>query len=210
VWFCSIDTTFAASRVTKSLTKFNWPLSKLLFSLIDSIGPLCKRPATYANPLPGAAGHPATLLWSQHLPENEQMARPPGLWHQQALRHVGPSHSHAAGHSQGDPDILFLHKLLRYIRDLISPQEFQEPEALIQRCNAIWEDRIEEEGAAAVATSRPPPPPSMVTAVPPLRSVGRVPLALGGSGEATAGVSTTPVSVPKAKKCEKGCSYQEN
>ncbi len=49
-WFSSIDGTFAASRVTKSLTKFNWALSKLPFSLIDSIGPLCKCPATYADP----------------------------------------------------------------------------------------------------------------------------------------------------------------
>jgi hypothetical protein len=45
-WFCSIDATFAASRVTKSLTKFDWALSKLPFSLIDSISLLCKRPAT--------------------------------------------------------------------------------------------------------------------------------------------------------------------
>jgi hypothetical protein len=41
-WFCCIDAMFAASRITVSLTEFNWALSKLLFSLIDSIGPLCK------------------------------------------------------------------------------------------------------------------------------------------------------------------------
>jgi hypothetical protein len=72
--------------------------------------------------------------------------------------------------------VLFLRKLPSYIRDLINPREFQEPEALIQRCNEIWEDRSEEEGAAAVAILRPHPP-SMVTAAPPLCSVGRVPLA---------------------------------
>jgi hypothetical protein len=44
------------------------------------------------------------LLWSQHLPENEQMAGPLGLRQQQALRHVGPYHSSAAGHSEGDLD----------------------------------------------------------------------------------------------------------
>ncbi len=49
-WFCSIDETFATSKVTKSLTKFDWALSKLPFSLIDSISLLCKRPATYADP----------------------------------------------------------------------------------------------------------------------------------------------------------------
>ena len=37
--------------------------------------------------------------------------------------------------------VLFLRKLLRYIRDLINPREFQELEALIQQCNEIWEDR---------------------------------------------------------------------
>jgi hypothetical protein len=40
---------FAASKITMSLTKFNWALSKLLFSLINSIGPLCKRPSTYRD-----------------------------------------------------------------------------------------------------------------------------------------------------------------
>jgi hypothetical protein len=49
-WFCSIDATFAASRVRKLLTKFNWALSKLPFSLIISIGPLCKRPVSYPDP----------------------------------------------------------------------------------------------------------------------------------------------------------------
>jgi hypothetical protein len=33
--------------------------------------------------------------------------------------------------------ILFLRKLPRYIRDLINPREFQEPEAFIQQCNEI-------------------------------------------------------------------------
>ncbi len=49
-WFCCIDAMFAASKITASLTKFNWALSKLPFSLIDSIGPLCKRLSTYRNP----------------------------------------------------------------------------------------------------------------------------------------------------------------
>ncbi len=39
-WFFSINAMFAASKITASLTKFNFALSKLLFSLIDTIGPL--------------------------------------------------------------------------------------------------------------------------------------------------------------------------
>jgi hypothetical protein len=40
---------FAASRVTKLLTKFNWALSKLPFSPIDSMGLLCKHLASYLD-----------------------------------------------------------------------------------------------------------------------------------------------------------------
>ncbi len=39
--------------------------------------------------------------------------------------------------------VLFLRKLPRYIRDLINPREFKEPEILIQWCNNIWEDHNE-------------------------------------------------------------------
>jgi hypothetical protein len=39
--------------------------------------------------------------------------------------------------------VLFLRKLLRYIRDLINPRKFQEPEILIQWYNDIWEDHNE-------------------------------------------------------------------
>jgi hypothetical protein len=38
---------FAASKITALQIKFNWALSKLPFSLIDSIGPLCKGPSSY-------------------------------------------------------------------------------------------------------------------------------------------------------------------
>ncbi len=48
MYMYSIDAAFAASKVTSSFTKFNWALSKLPFSLIDSIGPLC--PSSYRDP----------------------------------------------------------------------------------------------------------------------------------------------------------------
>ncbi len=49
-WFCSIDATFAASWFTRSPTKFHWALSKLPFTLIDSISPLCRNPSAYTDP----------------------------------------------------------------------------------------------------------------------------------------------------------------
>jgi hypothetical protein len=67
-WFCCIDATFATSMVKRSLTKFNWVLSKLPFALIDSIGPLYKNPSAYADPYQELRD---ILLRSQHLPEDE-------------------------------------------------------------------------------------------------------------------------------------------
>jgi hypothetical protein len=49
-WFYCIDAMFAAAKITSSLTKFNWGLSKLQFSLIDTIGLLCKHPSSYRDP----------------------------------------------------------------------------------------------------------------------------------------------------------------
>jgi hypothetical protein len=49
--------------------------------------------------------------------------------------------------------VLFLCKFPRYIRSLINPGELQEPEALIQHCNEIWEDQSTEEAAAAAAAA---------------------------------------------------------
>jgi hypothetical protein len=54
--------------------------------------------------------------------------------------------------------VLFLHKLLRHIRNLINPRAFKEPEDFIQRCNEIWEDQTAEEAAAAAAVPRPHSP----------------------------------------------------
>jgi hypothetical protein len=41
---------FVAAKITTSLTKFNWALSKLPFSLIDTISPLGKHPSSYRDP----------------------------------------------------------------------------------------------------------------------------------------------------------------
>jgi hypothetical protein len=112
---------------------------------------------------------------------------------------------------------LSLRKLPHYIRDLINPWEFQEPETLIQRCNEIWEDLSEEEGAAsasaaaaaATATLRPhsrsssspfrgkgPPAKSPASAAHP-------PPAHPGAAAATTGASTTPVLAPKPRSARR-------
>jgi hypothetical protein len=49
--------------------------------------------------------------------------------------------------------VLFLRKLPCYIRNLINPRKFQEPEDLIQHCNEIWEDQSIEKAAAAAAAA---------------------------------------------------------
>jgi hypothetical protein len=67
-WFCGINATFATSRVTRSLTKFNWALPKLPFALIDSIGPLYKNPSAYTDPYQELQD---ILLRSQRLPEDD-------------------------------------------------------------------------------------------------------------------------------------------
>jgi hypothetical protein len=40
---------FAASRITALLRKFTYALSKLPFSLIDIISPLCREPSSYCD-----------------------------------------------------------------------------------------------------------------------------------------------------------------
>ncbi len=49
MWFCSINSTSAASRVTLSLTKFHWAVSKLPSTLVNT-GPLWNNHTAVANP----------------------------------------------------------------------------------------------------------------------------------------------------------------
>jgi hypothetical protein len=110
---------------------------------------------------------------------------------------------------------------------LINPWEFQEPETLIQRCNEIWEDRSQEEAAAAAAaaattaTSRPHSPfQGTRCSSSPCRWKGPagdkssrrrypIPGLLRGSGSDRWYFYHSRFG-SKAKKCKKGCSYQEN
>ncbi len=89
------------------------------------------------------------------------MAGLPRVRQQQALRHVGQLHRPAAVYSEGDPDSPLPLKIAAPHQKPDQPAGV--PEALIQRCNEIWEDqRIEEAAdvtaAAAEATARPHSP----------------------------------------------------
>ncbi len=213
-WFCCIDAMFAASKITASLTKFNWALSKHPFSLIDSIGPLCKRPSTYRDPyqeLQDILLHSYCLI----------ATRRTGKW----LDYLGVMWDNLTALQPATvkeiQTVLFLCKLPRYIRNLINPRELQEPEALIQRCNEIWEDQSAEEAAEAAATARPHSP---------FRGTccSSSPFRRKGPAGDKSGRRRSPTPAPargggsdrwcfyhshfgsKAKKCEKGCSCQEN
>jgi hypothetical protein len=160
-WSCSFSTTLATSRVSRSLTKFHWALSKLPFMLINSIGPFCRNPSTYTDPYQelqdillhsyGLSASQRTGKWLDHpgLGNN----KPSVLWDQ--LNALQPATVKEI------QTVIFLRKLPSYIRDLINPQEFQDPETLTQQCNEIWEDWGQDLGAAAAvatAVSRPHSP----------------------------------------------------
>ena len=49
-WFININSTFAASGVTRPLTKFHWAVSKLPVTLMDTIGHICDNPSAYQDP----------------------------------------------------------------------------------------------------------------------------------------------------------------
>jgi hypothetical protein len=198
-WFCSIDATFAASWFTRSLTKFHWALSKLPFTLTDSISPICEKPSAYANPYqePGVRASQGTGKRLDHpgLGNN----KPSVLWDQFNARQPATV--------KEIQTVLFLYKLPHYIRDLINPREFQDPETLTQWCNEIWENWCQDEGAtaaaAAAAVSRTHSPfrgnhrtssPFCGKVLPAksLAATAHRPLARPGAMAVTSGVSTTP------------------
>jgi hypothetical protein len=49
-WFDCLDSTFATTNITQSITKFHWAMSKLPFSLIATVRPLSRNPTAVADP----------------------------------------------------------------------------------------------------------------------------------------------------------------
>jgi hypothetical protein len=103
---------------SRKRSKFNWALSKLPFSLIDSINPLCKRPATCADSYQELQD---ILLRSYGLSTSQRTSkrldhpgcgnnRPPAIWDHLQRATVKEIQT-----------VLFLRKLPCYIRDLINP-----------------------------------------------------------------------------------------
>jgi hypothetical protein len=146
-------------RITVSLKKYNYALSKLPLLLIKPIGPLCRHPSSYCDPYQelqdillrsyglGAAQRTGKWLDYPGCISN----RPSVMWDN--LTALQPSTVKEI------QTVLFLRKLPCHIRNLINLPEFKEPEDLIQRCNEIWEDKGSEEAAtAAAAITRPHSP----------------------------------------------------
>jgi hypothetical protein len=49
-WFDCLDSTFATTNITKSITKFHWAMSKQPFSLIATVRPLARDPTAVGDP----------------------------------------------------------------------------------------------------------------------------------------------------------------
>jgi hypothetical protein len=75
-WFRSINATFAVNKVTNSLTRFYWVLSKLTATLMDTIGLLADDPKSVADPYEELqntvlrsyrlSAHQSTVKWLDH------------------------------------------------------------------------------------------------------------------------------------------------
>jgi hypothetical protein len=73
-WYRQIKSTFAVYRVTRSITKFHWAVSKLTASLLDTVGALRDNPAAFADPF---AELQKILLRSAASQEGGPLAGPP-------------------------------------------------------------------------------------------------------------------------------------
>jgi hypothetical protein len=49
-WFHCLDSTCATANITQSITKFQWAMSKLPFSLTPTVRPLSRDPTAVADP----------------------------------------------------------------------------------------------------------------------------------------------------------------
>ena len=131
---------------------------------------------------------------------------------------MGPVQRFAAGHSEGDPEGPFFRKLPCYIRDLINPREFQDPETLTQWCNKNLEGTTKR---APRLLQQPLPFRGPTPAAPPLRSAGRAlpatnpaaaahrPPAHPRATAATAIASTTPVLDPRPRRARKAAHIRK-
>jgi hypothetical protein len=150
-WFCSINATFKVSRVTKTITKFHWALSKLLATLVGTIIPLWDDPGSVEDTCKelqrivlrsySLSEHQKIVKWLDHL---GQGAHKPSVLMDQ-LNTLQPSSIVEV------QKILFLRRMPAYIRDMINVKDFQDLPALTDQCDEIWESRSQDLAAIAAA-----------------------------------------------------------
>jgi hypothetical protein len=223
--FDCLDSTFATANNTQSITKFHWAVSKLLFSLIDTVRPLSRDPTAVSNPYKELQ----ELLLRSYGLNDEQMTnkwldypmcgdtRPSVLWDNlTALQLASMKDAQTA---------LFLRKLPRHISYVINPRAFNTTEEMIQRCNVLWMAQTPEEAASAAAAAVAVPSQQS-----PFRNSRQSPSPFRrktpGGDKSSRHRSATPGAAKggrsdglffyhsrfgnKAHKGEKGCSHQEN
>jgi len=227
-WFRNINSTFAASRVTRSATKFHWAVSKLPVSLMDTIGHICDNPSVYLDPyqelqniLLESYGLSAAQKTSHLLDHPGQGTNKPSVLMDQLLAMKPNSLEDAIR-------VLFFRKVHNCIRDGVNPNNYKNLGDLTKRCNEVWESRSASSMASAsVAAAAVPRSAS------PARSSRRNSSLFLGKRPALAKShrrrSPTPAAArgtqdggqeglcfyharfhARARKCEEPCTYQEN
>jgi hypothetical protein len=119
-WFRHINSSFAASRVTRPLTKFHWAVSKLSSTLINVVGQLCDNPTTVADPY---AELQAILLRSYSLSADQKTARRldhPGLGANKPSVLMDQLTALRPDSLDGVQKVIFFRKMPTYIRDAVN------------------------------------------------------------------------------------------
>ena len=224
-WFRQINSTFAASRVTRPLTKFHWAVSKLPAALIDTIGALCDNPAAVADPYEelqsiltlsyGLSAAQRTALWLDH---PGPAGNRPSVFMDQLSALKPPSVDEAQ-------KVIFYRKMPTYIQDAVNLKDYPTMAALTTRCNELWDHRSLSGGnvAAAAAQTRPPSPARDRRSQSPHRG-GKAGKQGGRPPRRRSPTPAAPRSYPDsagrcfyhsrygadARKCREPCTYQDN
>ena len=140
-WFRNINSTFAASRVTCSTTKFHRAVSKLPVSLMDIIGHIGDDPSVYPDPyqelqniLLESYGLSAAQKTAHLLDHPGQGTNKPSVLMDQLLAMKPDSLEDVIR-------VLFFRKVHTCIRDGVNPNDYQNLRDLTKRCNEVWESR---------------------------------------------------------------------
>jgi hypothetical protein len=147
-WFRQINSIFAASCVTRLLTKYHWAISKLPSTLVDVIGSLRDDPTAVADPY---AELQAILLRSYGLSTTQRTVR----YHQRPSILMDQLITLRPDSMDNIQKVLFFQKMLTYIRDAINPKNCATLADLMQCCNEVWEHHNINGGATTAAVTKP-------------------------------------------------------